>query len=264
MDFELLVFTVDPYLAQSVVDAGATAIVVDWENKDKHERQAGADTEINYHGPDELRRLSDQTRCRLICRINGMHPGSQQEIESALACGASEILLPMVRSLQEVELFLQWIRGRCDAGILIETLSAVALAPQFNQFPLRRIYVGLNDLAIDRNSTNLFEPVADGTLDRLRSEITNVPFGFGGLTLPEGGYPIPCRLLCGELVRLNCSFTFLRRSFWRDMQGRDCHVEIPRILDTVAEIGRRSERQIEEDRELFRLAVHRSALGTQA
>jgi hypothetical protein len=257
MDFELLVFTVDPEQAQQVTAAGAAAVIVDWENKGKPERQAGADTEINNYGPEELLRLSRKTRCRLICRVNGMHSHSKQEIESAIRCGASEILLPMVRQLDEVERLLEWTNGRCQASILIETCAAVALAPRLNGLPLHRIYVGLNDLAIDRNSSSLFDPVADGTLDKLRSHITAIPFGFGGLTLPEAGHPIPCRLLRGELVRLNCSFTFLRRSFWRDMQGRDLQVEVPRILESVVQSRNRTPQQVEQDRIAFQDAVQR-------
>jgi hypothetical protein len=81
----------------------------------------------------------------------------------------------------------------------------------------RREYVGLNDLAIERRAANVFDAVGDGTVERAS---VCVPFGFGGLTLPDRGRPISCRLLIGEMMRLGCQFSFLRRSFHRDAQGR--------------------------------------------
>ena len=79
---------------------------------------------------------------------------------------------------------------------------------------------------------NLFMAVVDGTVERVRKH-SRVPFGFAGLALPECGSPIPCQLLIGELARLNCHFSFLRRSFYRDTRGRDLPREVPRILDAM-------------------------------
>lgn len=253
MNLDLLVFTADPARASTVLEAGAAGVIVDWENKGKPARQQGADTEINYFGPGDLRRVRMGARGHVICRINGPHSGTREEIDTAIDCGADELFLPMVRRLNDAENFIAWINGRAKASILIETLDAVLLAPELGQLPLNRIYAGLNDLAIDRRSHHLFAPVIDGLLDGLRPYI-QVPFGFGGLTLPECGHPIPCRLLLGEISRLRCSFTFLRRSFWRDMEGRDPRVEIPRILSAVAAAGGRSGAEIEAGHQCFRRA----------
>jgi hypothetical protein len=64
--------------------------------------------------------------------------------------------------------------------------------------------------------SNIFLALGDGTLDRLRP-LFAAPFGFGGLTHPDRGTPIPSRLLLNEMVRLGCDFTFLRRSFHADV-----------------------------------------------
>ena len=45
---------------------------------------------------------------------------------------------------------------------------------------------------------------------------------------------MPCRLLLGELARLRADFTFLRRSFYRDVHGRDPEQEVARIRAAVA------------------------------
>jgi hypothetical protein len=253
-EFELLVFTVDPERGAAVLAAGAAAIVVDWENQDKYARQAGADTEINNHGVAELRAVRGAVAGRVICRVNGMRAGWEQEVELALTAGADEILLPMVRSREEVAALCERVAGRAEASILLETRAGLALAGELEAFPLRRVYVGLNDLAIDLGIRNLFAPVADGTLDACRA-LVRAPFGFGGLTVPEGGAPIPCRLLAGELSRLGCSFAFLRRSFWRDTAGRELGTEVRRILAMMDAARERTAEEVAADREAFRRAV---------
>lgn len=252
--FELLVFAADPARAAAVLNAGASGVIVDWENKGKPERQQGADTEINFFGPEDLLRVRRRVNGHVICRINGFHGGTAEEIQKALDSGAGEIFLPMVRSLDHAERFLRWVNGRAQASILIETQQAILLAPELGAMPFRRIYIGLNDLAIDRGSSQLFAPVADGLLDSVRPHISTPAFGFGGLTLPERGSPVPCRLLLGEITRLDCSFTFLRRSFWRDTEGRDLNVEVPRILAAVTRAQMRRSDEVERDRQAFAAA----------
>jgi hypothetical protein len=100
------------------------------------------------------------------------------------------------------------------------------------KLPLSRVYVGLNDLAIDRKKRFIFSALADGTVDYIRQYI-KVPFGFAGLTLPDCGYPIPANLLYSEMARLLCSFAFLRRSFLRDIRGKNLAIEIPHIWVVV-------------------------------
>ena len=100
-------------------------------------------------------------------------------------------------------------------GIVSDAAAAVAHARELAGLPLDRVYVGLNDLALSRR-TDLFRPLVDGTLDELAQAFHGVPFGFGGLTHPCSGDPIPSPLLLAELVRLGCAFTFLRRSFMAD------------------------------------------------
>lgn len=252
--FELMLFSTDVALIREAVEAGVDGIIVDWEQRGKPTRQAGADTEINYDTPADLRRVRQATAARVICRINGVCPTTNEEIETAVGEGADEILLPMVRTAREVENALNVVRGRCGVGILVETVSAVECIPSFDSLPLSRVYVGLNDLAIERGTSNLFNAVTDGTVERVR-RATTVPFGFGGLTLPERGDPIPCRLLMGEMARLDCRFSFLRRSFRRDSRGRRLADVVERIRAGLAECAKRSNAQVTCDREALCRAV---------
>jgi hypothetical protein len=231
--FELFLFSTDPETVSRYTDAGVDGFIVDWENKGKETRQAGADTEINEDTPEDLRRVRAATNSRLLCRLNQPGPWTPEEVDEAVAGGADEILLPMVRSPAEV--------------LDVETIDAVHCAPDLARLPISRAYVGLNDLSIEQRSRSIFEPLTDDLVDGIRPLFT-VPFGLAGLTLPECGRPIPCRLLIGEMARLSCGFTFLRRSWRRDMTGRDPRAELPRIRAAIERAGRRSAEEIARDR----------------
>ena len=239
-DFSLLMFSASPAVIGPAEEGGAGGFVVDWENKGKIERQNGFDTQINFDTPDDLRRVVSQTVLPVLCRVNHaghvdqILPETFEEIDTAIELGAAEILLPLVRTPREVEQVLRHLGGRVPLGILIETTEAVRQARELGALPLSRVYVGLNDLAIERGARNIFEPVADGTLDRVREHI-HVPFGFAGATLPDRGHPIPARLLLNEFARLRCSYTFLRRSFLADSAGMGIPEALRRIRLGVAE-----------------------------
>jgi HpcH/HpaI aldolase/citrate lyase family len=254
-EFNLCLFSVDPQMIAGATAGGISTVVVDWERIGKRARQTGADTEINGHTPAELRRVREATTAHVICRINNVPGVIFSDIEQAVDGGADEILVPMVHTAREVERVLDQVAGRCDVGILIETNSAVARAGELSQFPLSRIYVGLNDLALARRTPNLFTSLVDGTVETVRQQCGQIPFGFGGLTVPERGAPIPCRLLMSELARLDCSFTFLRRSFHRDVQGRNVAHETSRIVNELREVFRCSPLELGYDRRKLVAAV---------
>jgi hypothetical protein len=251
---DLLLFTVDPGWGADVVAAGAAGIVVDWERRGKARRQLGEGTQINADTPADLSRMRAATDGRLLCRINAYGPWTAGELDDAVARGADEVLLPMVRTPDEVDRTLDSLDGRCGLGILIETQDAVDRAAQLAARPLSRIYVGLNDLRIDRKSAELFRPLLDGTVDDVRAEVAQ-PFGVGGLTLPECGHPVPGRLLAAELVRLGADFTFLRRSFTADMAGRDPFIEVPRLLGSLDALRQARPAQAAADRADFAAAM---------
>jgi hypothetical protein len=254
--FSLIYFCTQPQLIAEAVAAGIDTIMVDCERLGKEVRQAGADTQINGDTVDDLRRVRGYTRAGVACRINRYHPLTHFEVEDAIEAGADEIFLPMVRLPWEVERVLQMVDGRCRLSILVETREAVDCAPKLARLPVARVYMGLNDLAIDRGATSIFDAVADGTVEQVRREFA-VPCGFGGLTLPELGAPIPCRLLIAEMARLECSFSFLRRSFTRDTLGSSLSPLVPRIRAALRHASLRTPEAVECDRQEFR----RSAAG---
>ena len=244
--FEFLLFSTEPTFIQQADKAGIDGFIVDWERLDKYSRQKGFDTQINKDTLQDLERVRHSTAKTVLCRINGFHQNTTNEIDLAISAGADEIFLPMVRSPEEVARTLDIIKGRCQLSILIETQEAVNNAAALTAFPLRRIYLGMNDLAIDRGLKNIFISIIDGTVESVRTQI-NLPCGFAGLTLPELGSPIPCRLLTAEMARLNCQFTFLRRSFIKDIAGKDMQHEVPRMRQALQAAHQRSSREIHSD-----------------
>jgi len=251
---DLFLFTVDPAWGRDVVAAGAAGVVVDWERRGKARRQAGEGTQINGDTLEDLVRIRTGVPGRVVCRINGFGPWTGGEVADAVAAGADEILLPMVRTADEVDRTLDLVADRCGLGILIETQDAVDRAAALARRPLSRIYLGLNDLRIDRRSDQLFRPLVDGTADAVRAEVAQ-PFGVGGLTLPGGGSPVPSDLLAAELVRLGTDFTFLRRSFTADMAGRDPFVEVPRLLAALDALRGADRMDVADRRDRFVAAV---------
>ena len=151
--FGLFLFTRDPALAREATAAGVDGLVVDWERRGKRERQAGADTEIRADTPADLAAVRESTEAPIVCRVDGPGAGCERGIEKAIELGADEVLLPMVRAPDEVERALERVDGRCGLGILVETEEAVRSAATLGRFPLSRVYVGLNDLMIDRGAS---------------------------------------------------------------------------------------------------------------
>lgn len=252
--FSLTLFSTRPDIIHRAIAAGVDEIIVDWEWRGKQARQASADTEINRDTADDLSRVRACTAARVLCRLNACGETTRDEIECAIHAGADEILLPMVRSAGEVATVLDQVGSRCKVGILVETIDAVRCRFDLGELPLSRVYVGLNDLAIERGTPCIFTAIADGTVERIRQAF-RVPFGFGGLTLPERGHPIPCCLLIGEMARLDCAFSFLRRSFYRDIEGLDMNDHVPRILAAYRQALSRSEEAVRRDRQDLEAAI---------
>ncbi len=252
--FELLLFSVERQFVLQAVEAGVDGIIVDWELTGKERRQAGADTEINHDTLEDLEKVRSWVDIGVLCRINSPGPTTRLELEAAIGGGADEVLIPMARSPRDIEQIIEVVSGRCGVGVLIETIEAVERVSEFAKLPLSRLYVGLNDLSIERRSRSIFAALADGTVERI-SAFANGSFGFAGLTAPERGEPIPCRLLIGELARLGSTFSFLRRSYKRDLRAETQAELVARLRSALAEASMRSESEIESDRRELEGAV---------
>jgi hypothetical protein len=130
-------------------------------------------------------------------------------------------------------------------------VTACNNAAEIAREPADFVYVGLLDLALSRGEGNVFRPLADGTADRLRETFATPRFGIGGVTVVDGGSPVPCRMLLGELARLDTHIAFARRSFKRDTADRDLSVEQDRLRTTWRTLRQRDPASVEDDHRNF-------------
>lgn len=246
-------FTTSADLAIQAEAAGIDGLVVDWERRGKTARQRGYDFEINRQGVREVRRVAGATKLSILVRINPLSSKTSDEVRRATDAGATEIMLPMARRATEVEKFLSLVDGRAETVVQIETQDLVddlhALAP----LPWTRAYIGLNDLQISRGQRgNIWRGVADGTVEKIYEALPARAVGFGGITVADGGSPLPFSKLFAEMIRLGCGLSFLRRTFHKEIEGRDLAEEIAAIRQLETRLRDRTKAKIARDRAEFR------------
>lgn len=257
---DVLLFSQDREYASAAVAAGVARVVVDWEWRGKAERQAGRDTEINRGTHADLAAMRAAVGDRVICRINNTLHGRDADLDAAIAHGASEIWLPMVRTVAEVEACLRRIDGRAGLGLMVETREAMRLGHDFAALPLSRLYVGLHDYRIDTGNAGMFDPLVDGTLDRFRDDYAG-PIGVAGVTRPACGHPIPQRLLLAAMVRLACAFGVARRAFRADVPADRIGEALDELAAEVVRLRMRTPTEVDGDHALLRIETMAMALA---
>jgi len=255
---ELVLFANEAREAIPHIDAGITHFIVDTEVLGKDLRQLGFDTEIRPGTFSDLETISSLPGTTAWCRLNKFHDNTAQEVNSAINAGAAILLLPMVTRLEEVTEFKQLVDGRAKSAVMIETVEACALTPSIAMSGVDYAYFGLNDFAISRGLRTIFSALVDGSVDSARNHLPGVNFGVAGLTHINGGDPIPCTRLVEALERLQCSFTFLRRSFRRDAQLHSSQEIVEGIKRYWLHCSSRSEAEREADHQLLAQQIESS------
>lgn len=251
---DILLFSHEPDYAAAAVDGGVAGVLVDWEWRGKGTRQAGWDTQINHGTAEDLCAIAAVAQGRASCRINNQ-PGQREiECDLAIACGASEILLPMARRVDEIESLLRHVDGRAAVSVLVETAEAMGLGRELARLPLARVYVGLHDYRIDTGGLGLFDPLIDGTIDRFRDTYPG-SFGVAGVTCVQGGHPVPQRLLLAAMARLDCDFGVARRAFRRDVEADGIGVAVACIQQEMQRLCLRGTAEISHDHSMLAAAI---------
>ena len=213
-----MMIVADPEIARYALASGVDRIFVDLERLGKLERQGHRDTWISRHDAADIARLRAVIPERaLLVRLNPWHGGSLAEIENAIAAGADQLMLPMFRTLEELAGFCRAVRDRVPVIPLVETPEAMALLPEIARMPgIGEVYIGLNDLHLALGLHFMFEPLANGMLDRAAEILhaAGMPFGFGGIARCGEGL-LPAEKVLGEHVRLGSSSVILSRTFHR-------------------------------------------------
>jgi len=261
---KLFLFTTDVLFARAAQEAGIDSVIVDWERRGKATRQQGYSTEINADTPDDVARLAERLSIPVTVRIDRGADRMERDVECALDHGARILMLPMARDVREVERFVQWVDGRAETIVQIETQSLVEQCHALCDVGWDYAYIGLNDLMISRQGHWLWEPLLDGTVDAIYDELSGRAVGFGGVTVIGGGHPIPFTELLREMGRLGCRLSFLRRTFKREIGDRDLQTEIRAVRAAWKAVRQRGPEAVAQDHRSFqrRLRRIRAAAGS--
>lgn len=248
---ELIQITNDPAFAQRCDALGGFRVFVDLERLGKAERQAGRNTFISMHQLQDIGRVRAVLRhSRLMVRVNPLHEGTRAEVDAVLAEGADLLMLPMFTGAGQLRAFSQIVANRAPIVPLLETAEALRTVHEWAGTPgLQEIFVGLNDLHLSLGCRFMFEPLADGSVERVAevARAQGLRFGFGGIARLEEGL-LPGRDVLGEHLRLGSRAVILSRTFHRDSE-MDFEREVALLRQVERELARRSETQVQADAE---------------
>lgn len=222
MALKLMYITDRPEIAQIVEAIGVDRVFVDMEHIGKTDRQGGMDTVQSHHTLQDVAAVRKVIHtAQLLVRCNPIHEAaagqlsSEEEVEGAIAAGADILMLPYFKTAKEVERFVRLVDGRAQILPLVETAEAVACIDEILAVGgFDEVFVGLNDLSISSGKSFLFEPLADGTVDRLCDKFRQkgLSYGFGGIASLGKGL-LPSEYVIKEHCRLGSSCAILSRSF---------------------------------------------------
>ena len=233
-----LLITNNVDIARVAFTAGVNRIFIDLESIGKQERQGGLDTHISDHCYDDVDIMRSALRnAELLVRINPIHAGTQDEINEVIARGADFIMLPMFSSANELRQVIHMIARRAQFIPLIETVSAMQDIKAITETDgIDEIYIGLNDLHLALKMPFMFEPLANGMLEKMVKQIQtkSIPFGFGGIARVGEGL-LPAEDVLTEHCRLGSSRVILSRTFHRNAKTVD---ELDTIIDFAAEVNK--------------------------
>ena len=235
---KFIMITNSPGLAHMAELNGVGRIFVDLEQLGKKARQGHLSTHISNHSTDDVALVKYALeKAELLVRLNPLNEHTHSEVEQAINNGADILMLPMFRAGDEVEEFARMVDRRVKIIPLVETNGAVeSIKNVVNIQGVSEIYIGLNDLHLDMKMKFIFEPLANGLIDKLAQIIKSagLPFGFGGIARVGEGI-IPGELVLGEHLRLGSSSVILSRTFHR--KGVE-DTEIKPNLDLKSELDK--------------------------
>jgi 2-keto-3-deoxy-L-rhamnonate aldolase RhmA len=205
-------------LAEFASQNGADRIFVDLEILGKVQRQGHLNTVISRHSLADVAAVRAVVPVgRLLVRINPINRASPREINEVIEAGADIIMLPMFRTPREVEQFVAAVDGRARISLLVETVDAMKALHECVAVPgVDEVHIGLNDLHLELGKRFMFEPLADGLVDRMARVLhdASIPFGIGGVArIGEG--QLPAERILAEHARLGSTAAILSRTFHR-------------------------------------------------
>lgn len=264
---DLIQITNDPAFARRCDALPGMRLWVDLERNGKAERQAGRNTFISTHVMDDIGRVKSQLRqARLMVRVNPLHAGSAAEVDAAIAQGADLLMLPMFEDAATLRAFSALVAGRRGIVPLLETAGALDSLPDWIGTPgLWEVYMGLNDLHLSLGLRFMFEPLAQGLVDRVAdaARARGLRFGFGGIARLDEGL-LPGRRVLGEHLRLGSGAVILSRTFHRPDSEAVFEQEVEALRRVERELATRSPDRIAQDAADTAEAIRRIAASMPA
>lgn len=260
MSIKLMYITNRPEIAQIAESSGVDRIFVDMESLGKAERQNGMDSVQLRHTFNDVRAIKDAVEnADVLVRINPIHEAtdeycsSGEEIDRVIKSGADIIMLPYIRTAEEVKEFVEYVDGRVKTMPLIETPEAVDVIDDILEIPgIDEIFIGLNDLSIGYHKKFMFELLSDGTVETLclKFKLKGIPYGFGGIASLGNGM-LPSEYIIREHYRLGSTAAILSRSFCNLEKVKHIGVVSSTFIDGIKAI-RELETECEERISYFR------------
>lgn len=243
---KLMYITNNPRVAKIASDAGVDIIWIDMEVLGKAQRQGGMDTVQSHHRPEDIRRIRDVIgdRSQIMARVDPLHEHTQEQVEACVHYGADIMMLPMWKTALDLDQFVRFVSGGAKVMPLMETKEAMEnVDTAVRVSGVDSIHIGLNDLHLSLGMQFMFQPLADGTVERLCRIIgkAGIPYGFGGIARPGSGM-LPADYIIREHVHLGSSSVILSRSFCNTDQITD-----EKDLKKIFEEGVREIRKVEEE-----------------
>ncbi len=230
MSLNLFYITNKPEVALIAEKYGVNRIWIDLETLGKEERQKGMNTVKSNHTISDVTVIKPLlTTAEMLVRINPWHDGSADEINAVIDAGADIIMLPMWKSVEDVQNFLSVVNGRAKTTLLLETKEAVECVDEVLKLDFDEIHIGLNDLHLSYGMTFMFQLLADGTVETLckKFKTKGIPYGFGGIARLGKGM-LQSEKVIMEHYRLGSTRAILSRSF--------CNIDKYNNIDTIEKL----------------------------
>ena len=245
MSIKLMYITNDPKIAGIAQTAGTDRIFIDLEVLGKFERQGFIDSVKSHHSVDDIVSVKKvMNRSELLVRVNPVHGGSGEEINQVIANGAEILMLPMFKTVSEVEEFIRLVGGRAKVCLLLETREAdEALEDILKLGGVDEVLIGLNDLHLSYHKHFMFELLSDGTVERICNKLRqkNMFYGFGGIARIGYGM-LPAENILAEHYRLGSQMVILSRSFCDAHELKKLDLIKDRFIHGISAIRRYEDR----------------------
>ncbi len=211
-------WTADLALARAALAAKIDMVGPDLEIIGKEARQAGTDSLISRH-PVEV--LADMRAAgvgpALFARCNPPAHALGAEIERLLDEGVRHLMVPMLRTPDEIAAVTRQVAGRARVIAMIEHADALPHVDAIAAVDgVDALYVGTNDLGATLGMHSRFGAMLPDVLEPIAAAAARYQRSFAFFGLGRAGdasLPVPTELVFAEWARLNADFCLLARSF---------------------------------------------------